>query len=55
MLSIIIQMITHNILNKIKRQANNSEQPKVYQFIHDNSSHTASQENYTKQTLQALS
>ena len=33
MLSIIIEMITHNISNKIKRQANNSEQPNVYQFI----------------------
>jgi len=48
-------MITHNILNKIKRQANNSEQPNVYQFINEKSSHTASQENYTKQTLRALS
>ncbi|KAJ6861680.1 hypothetical protein NC651_037676 [Populus alba x Populus x berolinensis] len=32
-------------LNKIKRQANNSEQPNVYQFINDKSSHTASQGN----------
>ncbi|KAJ6858333.1 hypothetical protein NC652_040799, partial [Populus alba x Populus x berolinensis] len=32
-------------LNRRKRQANNSEQPKVYQFIIDKSSHTASQGN----------
>ena len=41
-------MITHNIFNKIKRQANNSEQP------NDKSSHTSSQGNYTMQTLRAF-
>jgi len=35
-------MITRNIFNKIKRQANNSQQP------NDKSSHTSSQANYTK-------